>query len=233
MLQLLRILEQQDANQSLFDSRAIGMLRGISEYHELLEKVRQKVDSPEKVVLLVLRALAKQKAELRPKLIEADLVATFPGTMLVSARHTGQVIREMIAGARREIIVAGYAITDEGTLPELLASASPMVDRIIVLCSNWKGSDGRTARKLLVENWPAPRKPEVFEYDNEAGSGLMHVKCLICDSADLLISSANFTHSGINRNFEFGTRLRGAIAASARAVFGEFLASGRFQKVAG
>jgi len=47
----------------------------------------------------------------------------------------------------------------------------------------------------------------------------MHAKCLLVDSRDLLVTSANFTFHGLHGNIEIGVRLSGAPAVEARKIF--------------
>jgi phosphatidylserine/phosphatidylglycerophosphate/cardiolipin synthase-like enzyme len=187
---------------------------------------------PEKQLLVLLRALATQKTELSPHLVDAELVVTFPGSDTLSARHTLQVVRQMITAARSEILVAGFAITKAGGLLTQLAEAARRGVRIILICSNWKSKADQTAAELVSETWPdGSPPPTIYEYQNESDSAGMHIKSLLVDGADLLIGSANFTFPGLNTNFEMGVRINGHIAQSARAVFDESLSTTRFTKV--
>jgi len=187
---------------------------------------------PDKLLLVLLRALASQKTELSPRLVDAELVVTFPGSDTISARHTLQVVRQMITSAQKEILVAGFAITEAGGVLAQLAEAARRGVRIILVCSDWKSKAGQTAAALVDETWPAgsPR-PKIYEYQNDSETAGMHIKGLLVDGTDLLIGSANFTFPGLNTNFEMGVRLNGPVAQSARAVFTEFIATGRFKTI--
>ena len=188
--------------------------------------------SLDKVLLVLLRALASQKNELSPRLVDAELVVTFPGSDAISARHTLQVVRQMITAARTEILVAGFAITEAGGVLAQLAEAARRGVQIILICSDWKSKTDQTAAELVSQTWPAGSpSPQIYEYKNETNSAGMHIKGILVDGTDLLIGSANFTFPGLNTNFEMGVRINGHVAKSARAVFAEFIATGRFTKV--
>ena len=60
---------------------------------------------------------------------------------------------------------------------------------------------------------------------------LMHIKALLIDSSRLLISSANFTHSGMTRNIEFGICTDGHAAMEARTVLSQLLKSSLCEKI--
>ncbi|MEN9678362.1 MAG: hypothetical protein RIS76_4258 [Verrucomicrobiota bacterium] len=197
-------------------------------FNDELQKV-----SPEARLLVLLRSLGSQQAALSPRLVDAELVVTFPGHDAISARHTLQVIRQMITAAKTEILVAGFAITEAGGVLAQLAEAARRRVSIVLVCSNWKDKSGKTAAVLTQEQWPvdAPR-PRLYEYANDSAQGAgMHIKCLLADGADMLIGSANFTFPGLNTNCEMGVRLNGHVAASARGVFEEFLRTGKFKEI--
>ena len=61
----------------------------------------------------------------------------------------------------------------------------------------------------------------------------MHGKTLLVDQADLLVTSANFTHHGQEENVELGVRLQGAAAREARAVIEHLVTTGIVRPVAG
>lgn len=197
-------------------------------YNATLQKLK-----PEERLLVLLRSLAAQKTALSPRLIDAELVVTFPGSNAITARQTLHVVRQMIAGAKAEILIAGYAITDAGGVLGQLAEAARRGVRIVLVCSNWRDRIGKTAAMLTIEQWPsaAPR-PTIYEYRNDSPETAgMHIKCLLVDGTDMLIGSANFTFPGLNTNFEMGVRVNGNVAKAARAVFDESLRTGRFSKL--
>lgn len=188
---------------------------------------------PEERLLVLLRSLAAQKTALSPRLVDAELVVTFPGSNAITARQTLHVVRQMISGSKGEILVAGYAITDAGGVLGQLAEAASRGVRIVLVCSNWKDRTGKTAAMTTAEQWPSTAPgPTIYEYLNDSPeSAGMHIKCLLVDGTDMLIGSANFTFPGLNTNFEMGVRVNGSAAKSARAVFDESLRTGRFRKL--
>src|SRR5688500_14930655 len=66
--------------------------------------------TPEQRMLVLLRSLSHQRSNLSHRLIDTELVVTFPGFQGVSARHTAQTVRQMIDHASGEIVIAGFAI---------------------------------------------------------------------------------------------------------------------------
>jgi phosphatidylserine/phosphatidylglycerophosphate/cardiolipin synthase-like enzyme len=224
-------LDQAGVAGRLFEPDALQFVSAIPEFQELSRNVIGAGATAEVFGLLALRALAKHQDELAPRLADAELVATYPGSGTISARHTAQVVREMIQRARSELVIAGFAITEAGGLAQLLAEAAARSVRVVLLCGDWRPQDGPDTLELVAKGWPARlRPPEVFHYSDPTGGSQMHIKCVIADSAELLVGSANFTKAGMKHNFELGIRARGGLAKAARLLVDEFIRSGRFTK---
>jgi phosphatidylserine/phosphatidylglycerophosphate/cardiolipin synthase-like enzyme len=137
----------------------------------------------------------------------------------------------MVHSAKREIFVAGYAVSGGGGLVELLAGCSQRVASIKIICGDWTSDSGASSADTF-RNWPeAVRKPRVFVPTRREQIGAMHMKVLIIDGEQLLVTSANFTARGMERNFEFGVRLSGKIAADAAAIFDGYAASTHFREL--
>ncbi len=207
---------------------ALGGTPDFQAFSAVFEKLK-----PEERLLVLLRSLAAHRTTLQSRLLNAELVVTFPGSDAITARQTLHIVRQMVTNARKEILIAGYAITDAGGVLSQIIDAARRRVRIVLVCSNWKDKDGNTAAMLCAAQWPANAPaPSVYEYDNGSHeSAGMHVKCLLVDGSDLLVGSANFTYPGLNTNFEMGVRVNGAVAEAARSVFDESLRTSRFSKV--
>jgi phosphatidylserine/phosphatidylglycerophosphate/cardiolipin synthase-like enzyme len=169
------------------------------------------------VVRLCLQALRIQHEEIRPKLLDAEVVATLPPETPGIARPTERVVREMISGGTKEIILLGYQFTDRDVV-ELLADAMARGAEVIMICDRGRGSAHR-----VLDAWPnGTRQLRIFR-DRERMDGApyasMHAKCLLVDGSDLLVTSANFTFHGLHGNIEIGVRLSGTPAAEARKIF--------------
>ena len=230
---ILAYFEELDAKPgeiSLSDTKILEILSkqpAFQLFNQRLEKIL-----PEQRVLVLLRALAAQKSEFLPRMIDSELVVTFPGLDSISARHTPQVIRQMIDGATNEVVLAGFALTEESGLLPLMAQAAGRGVKVMLLCSDWRNTVGESADDLVKKNWPDDISlPLVYKYSATRGSTGMHMKSLIIDHTEILLGSANFTFHGLNRNFEMGVRLSGQIAEDARNVIEEFLQMGLFVKV--
>ncbi len=186
---------------------------------------------PAEVLRLSLQALRIQQQENAPKASMVEFVATLPPRFPESIRATRQVIQEMITQSRREVIILGYEFSDSALIADLARLADQGID-VILICDRARGS----ARRLL-DLWPREcSRPRVFqdrERDDAAAYASMHAKCVLVDSSDLLITSANFTFHGLGGNIEMGVRLVGPAAGEARRVFSFLLEHGLVEELTG
>ena len=184
---------------------------------------------PAAAVHLCLQALTIQHAELKPKLLDAELVATIPPEIPALARSTERVVHEMLAGAVDEVILLGYELSDVNLLA-MLAAASQRGASIIVICDRGRGNLPR-----IEALWPAQvRRPRMFHdrvRTDAAPYASMHAKCVLVDGRDLLVTSANFTFHGLRGNIEIGVRLGGTPASEARNVFSHLVENGIVEEV--
>jgi phosphatidylserine/phosphatidylglycerophosphate/cardiolipin synthase-like enzyme len=172
---------------------------------------------PMTVIRLCLQALRIQHDELRPKLLDAELVATLPPETPGIARPTERVVRDMIEDATSEIILLGYEFTD-ASLINLLAAAAKRDASVIMICDRGRGTATRI-NELWPSDAPRPRILHDRERADSAPYASMHAKCLLVDANDLLVTSANFTFHGLHGNIEIGIRIGGSPASEARKVF--------------
>ncbi len=157
------------------------------------------------------------------KAIEPCFVATIPrGAVPRRVRATRPVVREMILRCKRSLLLLGFDITPDSGVLEFLHQAAVNVDP-----SNFWIITERTrqASRTLLQEWPRslPR-PRVFVNEKEANlASLMHCKVLCVDEQELLVTSANFTAGGMQRNIEYGVKLEGQSAGQAAWEFAKHL----------
>lgn len=216
---------RERATVDLFSAQDTGSLLSTPEYATILARLAATGPADHSTYArLCLQALRIQYEEFRPKLLDAELVATLPADSPGIARPTQAVVREMIDRARAEVILLGYEFTDRDSV-QLLADARARGANIIVICDRGRGSS-----KLIADAWPAkvPR-PRIFN-DRKRADGAryasMHAKCLLIDGSDLLVTSANFTFHGLRGNIEIGIRLSGPPAEEARKIFSHLVENG-------
>lgn len=220
---------RERADVDLFAPIERGGLLATPECASVLTRIA--LTEPALIMRLALQALCIQYEEMRPKLLDAELVATLPPETPGIARPTERVVREMIDRAEKEIILLGYELTDRGLILLLAAAVSRGTD-VIMICDRSRGVAER-----VLEVWPAEtQRPKIF-YDRKradvAPYASMHAKCLLVDNNDLLVTSANFTFHGLHGNIEIGIRLSGPPAAEARKIFSHLVESNLLEELEG
>lgn len=163
---------------------------------------------PSVTVLEALRALELHQQEQPPDLARVELVATLPGPRRQVAA-TRDVVRELIRGARRELLIVGFSITDHD-FRELLYRRGVDGVRVTVVGDRTSGDVSE-----LVRSWPVKAEPLVALRDAMPSRDeyrRMHGKVIVADRTRVLIGSANFSAGGLAGNIELGVRLEGAVA---------------------
>ncbi|MEO2107161.1 MAG: DISARM system phospholipase D-like protein DrmC, partial [Actinomycetota bacterium] len=153
----------------------------------------------------------------RQRLGTTDLVWTGPSTKTVGARPTRAVVLEMIGKSHTSLTLSTYAGHDIADLVKAIDEARlsrGVHVRVIVETPEdsvtGEGPSPATALKHLPLAVPVYRWPK-----NQRGAkgGAMHVKCLIRDAEEVLITSANLTSAALDRNMELGLAVQGGDAA--------------------
>lgn len=155
---------------------------------------------------------------------EPEVVATFPKHVRTNVRRTGPVVRELVERAVKEVMVVGYALSDELFVADL-GKASARGVEVVIVVDRAQGS-----LPALIGLWPSgvPLPRCYTNVPASSGSALasMHSKLLVIDGAEALVTSANFTWLGHHENIELGIRIRGATAVASREFFMRLLATG-------
>ena len=229
IVDLWQACRSEAINCDVFSPDGELKLQSLPEYGFAYESLVRHTDNPHMTILLALRSLEIQKSELADKMCDTELAITAPPSTVSSARPTLFVIREMIESATREIILAGYRITNTQII-EMLWTASKRGVRVVIICGRADGD----APKLKASWPPAIQSVKIYE-DTDLGEAslwsLMHIKALLVDSCQLLVSSANFTAGGMERNIEFGIRTTGKPASEAKTVLMQLLRSDLFHEI--
>jgi len=179
-----------------------------------------------------------------------ELVWSGPEPVQAASRDTGVVVPELFAGARRSVVVAGFAIRQGDAVFARLAEnmeANPaLAVRIFTnIARPWRDTRSEAELvRLFVDDfrktqWPGRRYPKVL-YDPRSLSAApgaracLHAKCLIVDDERALVTSANFTEAAMDRNIEAGVVIDDAgFACRLRAQFDALERSNQVRSVPG
>jgi phosphatidylserine/phosphatidylglycerophosphate/cardiolipin synthase-like enzyme len=197
----------REAGLDLFEPGINERLTRVPGWSTLRLPVAEQPGTPRVSVLNALRALSISEAERAASAEQARLVATLPPS-LAGVPTTRDVVRTLIAGARHELLVLGFAISEDD-FRELLIQRGMAGIQVTVVGDRLDGG----ARHLRT-HWPALARPLVALEDVEPVTGRrrMHAKVIVADRREVLIGSANYTFSGMNSNFEFGVLVEGEVA---------------------
>ncbi|MEH0934235.1 DISARM system phospholipase D-like protein DrmC [Micromonospora psammae] len=161
-----------------------------------------------------LRGLAAGHAQ-RSAAVRIESVWSGPSTHPVPVRATAQVLVDLVAEAHAELLLMTYSAKP---YPPLLAALTAAVARgvpVTVVVETLAGAGGALdgaepaaafakLSGVQVWHWPVDRRAE--------DHAKMHAKIAVADRRVLLVSSANLTQSGVNRNIEAGLLVRGGTA---------------------
>lgn len=155
--------------------------------------------------------------------VPASLVWTGPEAKGLHSRDTRQVYEEMIASAKRSILISSYAYFDGQKAFRLLAKRmdnSPELRGTLLLNiergqrSTTKSEDlvRRFADRFWKSDWPGKARPSVYydprSLEPDGPKGVLHAKSVIADEEALFVTSANLTEAALDRNIEAGVLLR-------------------------
>jgi phosphatidylserine/phosphatidylglycerophosphate/cardiolipin synthase-like enzyme len=176
-------------------------------------------------IVAVLELLERDRKAGRSTEPPIDLVTSGPEAEGITNRDTSVVVRELFTHAETSVLVVGYAIYQGQRVFEALAKRMEEIpDLNVKMFLNISRPDGNTtaseilvsqyAQRFKTSQWPAEcRLPEVYYdprsvADEEPVRSSLHAKCVVVDSEQVFVSSANFTEAGQERNIEVGLNIR-------------------------
>lgn len=178
-----------------------------------------------------------------------DLVLSGPG--VAAGRHTTVVVDELFRGAKRSVLVVGFAVHDGRQVFAGLAERMDAEPSLEVTCcldvsrplGDTSRDDevlGRFAHRFVTREWPGRRLPRVYcdpraLLPHRAGGGraTLHAKAIAVDDERVLVTSANLTAAAQERNVELGVLVRvPSVAAAVRRHFEGLIAEGVLAPVA-
>jgi hypothetical protein len=145
----------------------------------------------------------KKKSE-EPKI---NPVWTGPTFSTSPIKHrTYETIKKMFESAQNEIIIVGYTFSLDSpivrSLMDELIEASNRGCRINIIFHK-----NTTNKERIINSWPNHiRLPFLYFWkgNTNLGTTSLHSKLICVDQSQLLVTSANFTLNGLERNIETG-----------------------------
>ena len=180
---------------------------------------------PAEALLEVVRLVVAERRERHGARVE--LVWTGPDVPASLSRDTAVVVRELLASVQRSALIAGYSF-DHGAdilrpLHDAMRSRGVQTAIYVDVSRTPEGHDPSVhlrdeLHRFLNENWPFGNPlPDMFFDPRTLPSDSvvsLHAKCIVIDDERALITSANFTDRGQNRNVEVGVLVEDAAFAA-------------------
>jgi len=210
-------------------SRVVGGELGRAVASEL-RQLEESGFAPDQIAT-TLELLIRDRQASRQARSPIELVTSGPEAPGITNRDTSVVVREMFAHATTSVQVVGYAVYQGQQVFETLARRmEELPDLDVRFFLNIARPDGdstagqilvsRFAQRFKATQWPSGyRLPKVY-YDprSVADDGRvrssLHAKCIVVDSEQVFVSSANFTQAAQQRNIEVGLSIRSPWLAS-------------------
>lgn len=152
--------------------------------------------------------------------VSVETVWSGPGSHSVPVRATAQALTQVVQEATDELLLMTYSAKRNEPLRQALVSAIERGVRTTVVVETLRGAGSALAgaepaaafadiRGLRLWHWPVGQR-------GDPGSK-MHAKLAVADRSVLLVSSANLTQSGTQKNIEAGILIRGGTAPARAA----------------
>ncbi len=199
----------------LFDSqRPLSGIRaslpGFEDETAALIAASRQEDLPAQAVAAYLRGVAAAQEQAA---VQVESVWSGPTSHAVPVRATAQVLSQLVARARHELLLMTYSARPTSRY----GTRSTRPSREVSWCGSWWRRCrelGRALRRGARRRLPRAPPGAVALARRAAADdkGRMHAKIAVADRRELLVSSANLTQSGVNSNIEAGLLVRGGTA---------------------
>ena len=180
-------------------------------------------------LVLALRSAAESVARTVASTPQVEVAWTYPGSSRPGLRTTGGVALEIVDASTRSLLIVGYSVTVDEAMSGLAAQTVDAIARaaerdvVVTVVLHRKAN-----YRALLSFWrPGVPNPSAFTWpasDDEMAK--VHAKLLISDRNDALVTSANLTYHGFERNIEIGLRVTGRPAAEVHDRIHELIAAG-------
>lgn len=183
---------------------------------QLLAAWNESTPAPPANLAAMMRAAAAMD-RLHRNRSKVELVGSGPAPHGTTFRRTDRALLDLIASARRKLLVVTYSAYDIPALRAALLDAvgrgvdvhlvleSPVESAGKVRGDPLKAMGPELASKVSVWVWPLEKRPS----KEGEGHGVLHAKCAVADEAQALVSSANLTGHAMELNLEVGLLVLG------------------------
>ena len=160
-----------------------------------------------------------------------SLVATLPSNYNIQALPTISVITELIESAQEIIMITGYSISDYANdLLEKIINKSKSGVMVKLFVNKFDPTESQIINKLDIFKG---RYLEIYRYsEKEDNMAALHAKVLMIDNKKSLITSANLSFHGLEKNIELGCLIESAsYSQKLHILFSELIKTYKVKKV--
>ena len=191
------------------------------------------------IIITTITLLNEIKQLEETKLRSTKLVSTTPKLFHEGSDKTDLMFKELFLKAEKSITIVGYVMTNDKHVKEIfeIIKSNPSIKKLDIKfifdtaeeSKEW-GMKTPSVKKIIQSNWGDEKPfPKIFTYKDKKSS--LHAKVLIIDSKEILITSANMTGRGMQRNLEMGIYHKGQPAKEAENLIQELIHDGYFNRV--
>lgn len=178
---------------------------------------------PTTYIIYTLQLLATAQKNNTTTRERLDLVWTGPESVGTASRDTSIVVQELFQQVTSHILIASYAFDTGKKAYDLFHTLAKKMDdypllKVRIFINIKAEYQSKKSPTEIVQNfaqtfrqhiWPGKRLPALF-YDPRSLDtsnnirACLHAKCIVVDSQQVFITSANFTEAAHQRNIEAG-----------------------------
>lgn len=238
-----------------------GRIRAPISSHTLVGLVENAADRETMVRLLRgdqamaavwLRCVVAERRRTQAHADRMELVWSGPEVSGCPSRETAVIVRELFRKARRDVLIASFALDYGDRAEALFGELAKKMDndpelsvRMFVNIHRDKSFEPEAvllrafSERFKRAIWPGMRLPVVY-YDPRAlmmqggPRACLHAKCVVIDDASAFVTSANFTEAAQARNVEAGVVVEDVqFAKQLRAQFDGLVEAGLVERLGG
>jgi len=139
---------------------------------------------------------------------DVEILVTGFNIMKGKTRGTNPVVEELIRNADKEIQIVAYLFSSHALhILELIEDAAEKGVKVDIIINDLRSQHENVIAKLnqLVNNFPHLR---VYNFEGNQKE-MIHAKILVTDRKKAIVGSANFSWSGMYKNYEIGVFIEG------------------------
>lgn len=150
----------------------------------------------------------------RTDALQIQTVWTGPSSHRVPLRATAQVLVDLVTGAHSQLLLMTYSATPH---PPLISGLGAAIERglcVDVVVETLQGAGSALSGAEPATAFAGVAGAQLWQWAPAArpAGARMHAKVAVADHLTLLVSSANLTSSGIDKNIEAGILVHGGTA---------------------